>query len=392
MSEMPSYEGKPSPKTFRTKILAPIGLAVAGGLVFCLAAAPYSPARAQSCTSWQIPEDVGTTLYFWERVSATQVRRCLADGADLRALSQRGSNVLHFAARMGNAEAVKALIEAGSNVNAQNKNGVTPIHFAGLAATAEAVKVLIEAGSNVNAQNKNGVTPIHFAGLAATAEAVKVLISAGANVNAQGKRGVTPIHFAAKGGNTEAVKVLIAAGANVNATVGSVTPDPILGPREGDTPLHRAMRYSGTHAKRIPGEDLSATSDRISLEVTKVLLAAGANIDARDPRGMTPLIMVVRGRPETAKALIAAGARVDVQDNWGETALSRAAVAGKVELVSALLDAGADGCARTASGETMFDRMQLAQKRHEESKFESGPDLRGTDAWRRLRGAARRLC
>ena len=344
--------------TFRTKILAPIGLAVAGGLVFCLAAAPYSPAHAQSCTSWQIPEDPGATLYFWKRVSATQVRRCLADGADLRALSQRGSNVLHFAARMGN---------------------------------AEAAKVLIEAGSNVNAQNKRGVTPIHFAGLADNAEAVKVLIAAGANVNGQDKRGATPIHFAAEGGNVAAVKVLIAAGANVNVTL-----DPILAFKGGETPLHAAMMYSGTYENSIPGQELSAAlvrvyleRDRTSLEVTKVLLAAGANIDAQASNGMTPLIEAVhRDRTETAKTLIAAGARVDVQDNWGETALSRAAVAGEAEMVSALLDAGADGCARTAPGETMFDRMQLAQKRHEESKFESGPDLRGTDAWGRLRRAA----
>ena len=311
--------------TFRTKILAPIGLAVAGGLVFCLAAAPYSPAHAQSCTSWQIPEDPGTTLYFWKRVSATQVRRCLADGADLRALSQRGSNVLHFAAEGGDAEVAKVLIEAGSNVNAQNKRGVTPIHFAGLADNAEAVKVLIAAGANVN-----------------------------------------------------------------------VTLDPILAFKGGGTPLHAAMMYSGTYENSIPGQDLSAAlvrvyleRDRTSLEVTKVLLAAGANIDAQASNGMTPLIEAVRrDRTETAKTLIAAGARVDVQDNWGETALSRAAVAGEAEMVSALLDAGADGCARTAPGETMFDRMQLAQKRHEESKFESGPDLRGTDAWRRLRRAA----
>ena len=56
-------------------------------------------------------------------------------------------------------------------------------------------------------------------------------------------------------------------------------------------------------------EKVLEVRDRWALEIAQVLIAAGANIDARDPDGMTPLSAAVHyKRQETAKGLITAWA------------------------------------------------------------------------------------
>ena len=175
-------------------------------------------------------------------------------------------------------------------------------------------------------------------------KAVKVLIAAGALVNGQNRKGLTPLHYAATWARLEAVKVLIAARANVNAEAGSVRSDPVLGPRGGDTPLRNAMYQTLPLTLKMN----RSLRDKMAREIGKALIAAGAKLDARDKKGMTPLMHAVHfGRREAAKALIAAGARLDIQDVWGNTALSRAAAETENgEIVIALLDAGADACVR----------------------------------------------
>lgn len=51
------------------------------------------------------------------------------------------------------------------------------------------------------------------------AAVAQVLIERGADVHARSKSGFTPLVFAARGGDTETARVLLAAGANVNAGV-----------------------------------------------------------------------------------------------------------------------------------------------------------------------------
>ena len=66
---------------------------------------------------------------------------------------------LHWAAFKNEVEEVKRLIANGADVNAKAEDGITPLHCAAEENAAEVAKVLIEFGAAVNAKNNDGYTP-----------------------------------------------------------------------------------------------------------------------------------------------------------------------------------------------------------------------------------------
>lgn len=99
------------------------------------------------------------------------------------------------------------------------------------------------------------------------------------------------------------------------------------------------------------------------------LLAAGADLSARDAKGDTPLLAALartrrleREDPGLAKAvrvLLEAGADPDARDRRGRTALHVAARRGGPEMVAVLLDAGADVNAKDGRGRTPLAHARL---------------------------------
>jgi cytohesin len=88
-------------------------------------------------------------------------------------------------------------------------------------------------------------------------------------------------------------------------------------------------------------------------EVIRLLLAAGADPNAVDFEGATPLMYAAKvERPEVLRALLAAGADPDAQDAQGRTALMYAADHCQTESVRLLVQAGADVMLKDSNGYT----------------------------------------
>ena len=112
-----------------------------------------------------------------------------------------------------------------------------------------------------------------------------------------------------------------------------------------------------------PGAALFDAVERGEFSRVRELLAEEGNINAPDPRtpffdDQTVLIAAAsRGDAEMIKLLLANGAEVDARSASGWTALMRACNAGNYDCARLLLDAGADSTIRNAEGYTAYGRI-----------------------------------
>lgn len=84
-----------------------------------------------------------------------------------------------------------------------------------------------------------------------------------------------------------------------------------------------------------------------------MLLDKGANVNAREEEGETPLMYAaVEGHSNVVTLLLQRGAEINAVSQNNETALARAAFSGKIAAVTALLDGGASVDKTTSNGTT----------------------------------------
>ena len=92
---------------------------------------------------------------------------------------------------------------------------------------------------------------------------------------------------------------------------------------------------------------------RDALEATELFIGSGADVNAKDKNGWTPLYAVIRyDAAEAAKLLIDRGADIEATSSYGNTLLHLAAEANAVAAAELLIDRGADVNATNAKGDT----------------------------------------
>lgn len=114
-----------------------------------------------------------------------------------------------------------------------------------------------------------------------------------------------------------------------------------------------------TSATKTPEIDIHTAVVTDNQEAVKQHIAAGTNINEKDPfGGSSPLISAcVFGKPEVAKILIDAGADINFQNNDGSTALHTSAFFCHPDIVKMLLDKGADKTIKNKYGATPYDMV-----------------------------------
>eukprot|EP00884_Botryococcus_braunii_P011738 jgi/Botrbrau1/20565/Bobra.145_2s0112.1 len=147
-----------------------------------------------------------------------------------------GWTPLHSTVSAGHEAASLLLLEAGADANAANSSGYTPLHYAASKGRLPLLRLLLKAGADVNARDKNTAsTPLHRACSAGQAQAVRLLVEEGhAKVDALDKRRQTPLMVAVDCGQRAPALILVAAGANVEAE-----------DEMGETPLSAAAKHTG---------------------------------------------------------------------------------------------------------------------------------------------------
>ena len=86
---------------------------------------------------------------------------------------------LHEAAKKGNIDRVKRLIEEGANVDERDENNDTPLFIAVGQGHKEVAEILIFKGADVNAVDKRGRTPLDLANYSHHKDLAELLIKHG---------------------------------------------------------------------------------------------------------------------------------------------------------------------------------------------------------------------
>ena len=335
------------------------------------AAAVAEPVEVD-CADWD-------TAAFFEAAEASDVIRCLQEGADPNARGESGDSPLHRAALSGSPfETAVALLNAGADLNALDGLGGTPLQLAAAElGPPEMVTALLNAGADLNARNERGRTALHSAAWSGTAATVTALLNAGADLNVRDESGDTPLHSAAWLGGAEVVGTLLNAGADLNALggLGGTPLKQFMAAWRGTPETVTALLNAGAdpNARNERGETpLFEAADLGSLGTVTALLNAGADPNARSESGDTPLrhAAMRNGNAGVAMALLGAGADPNARTNNGNTPLHNAK---SIEAVTMLLEAGADPNARRESGWTPLHSASTAEV--VTALLEAGADL-----------------
>lgn len=265
------------------------------------------------------------------------------------AVGSNGETPLHRAALWGHSDIVQYLLAQGADVNARDSAGRIPLFEASTKAVAEMLVahgadplILRPDGGTVLLEAVSGGMPV---------ELVAHLLSLGCNPNARTKDGTEAICLAATFGHAALVDLLLSHGVNPDSRcclwgtplMGAIinghcdTVDVLLRheatlqDRDGDTPLHVAAAHN-------------------AVEMVRHLLARGAQVNAVNRKGQTPLHQLagqvnpvdLEKQREMVDLLLAKGADPSIADHEGRTPVHEAIEFGDQFLWSHLLNHGGE--------------------------------------------------
>ncbi|MGV3590645.1 MAG: ankyrin repeat domain-containing protein [Gammaproteobacteria bacterium] len=259
-----------------------------------------------------LPAHAGPLADAAQQGDLATVRQLLQEGADVNEPQIDGTTALHWAAQANDVAMTRVLLDASADANARNRVGAPPLLPAAINGNAELLTLLLDGGADPNESvSATGDTPLMLAARTGLTEAIEVLIAHGADVNASEMWGhTTPLMWAVAENHADAAQLLIQHGADIEARSVYVPPDTGRG-FEGGLPRERRPE-----------------------EVGPVVLASGE---------FTPLLLAARdGHLESTKVLVEAGADVDAIAADGKNALSLAIFNGSYALADYLVDAGSD--------------------------------------------------
>jgi ankyrin repeat protein len=235
---------------------------------------------------------------------------------------------------------VKVILKLGADINrTSGSESKAPLHAA---RSVELIEILLEHGASVDTDDGFGRSALQRLlnyGSASYHEMVKVLVKYKADVNKRDiYSGDTPILSAAYNGNCEAVQFLLDNGADLSVCNNAGENALILTVagwyNEEHTKIIQILLSAGLCVNSRKSGEVSAlmvAADRASihsdaLAYINLLVAAGADIDAKDISGKTALMRAASMSGPTVNFLIKAGANIDLQDATGKTAAMFAAV------------------------------------------------------------------
>ncbi len=281
------------------------------------------------------------------------------EGPEEPSTSPEKPSTIQEAAQAGDIASVSAFLKAGVPIDStEDYSGSTALHEAALYGQTEMVRFLLSKGANPQAKeisrfDTTGKTPLFSAAMHAHPEVVQILIDHGADARAKTSEDRTPLHYVA-GYNRNLVSIVM--GSTLSA-------DDEASQKKLEEQIEWLQSDQGI---------------RDASQVIQILLAHGAELNAKDDKGVTPLqIAAEHGEKDIARLLHSLGSEVSFLDvvrmgdkekvsqmldanpallqergEWGFTPLHVALHARNREMAVFLIEKGADVNAKAAGDAT----------------------------------------
>ena len=250
-----------------------------------------------------------------------------------------GSTPLMYAALYGDSDSVRLLLDRGADPNIRNHDGASALMWAVHDTTK--TRLLLERGAEVDVRSDDGRTPLIIAaGRHGSSAVVRLLLDHGAKPTAKAADGTTALQQAAQAGDDGVMRLLVDRGADtkdvgpfalISALVSGCTKCSdmlikssnkqnlsvalsFIGPF-GDAAAVKMLLDNGADPNGLGFEGATAFtraahSDFASGEVLQSLIARGANLNAKSPKGGTALDFAkLRGETPVTALLVKAGAQ-----------------------------------------------------------------------------------
>ena len=250
------------------------------------------------------------------------VEKLLGLGISIHAVDNQGASALLRACGCGHATLAGRLLELGADPEQKAPSGATPLSAAVTARRDAVVATLLARGMPVDQRLPAGGTALMIASALGFPEIVALLLKHGAQANAHDERGTHALHavaqFAFRSAETaraqRIIELLLQHGADVNATNAA-----------GQTPL---LLLLGARAE--PG---TSADQKHLLVLLRQLLAAGADVNLQDQRGVSALhACAMHGLLLPARVLLTARADTTRRDVLERSAREVAHLLGYIDV------------------------------------------------------------
>ena len=308
-------------------------------------------------------EDSGLHVAVRHEMAAT-VQLLLDCEADTNAVNKHQQTPLHIALYKEKAcpELCQMLLKHDAKINAEDGDGNQPLHLACKQGHTEIMNLILFHGADTNSVNKHGQTPLHTvtSRWKDCSEACAILMKHAAKIDVLDKDLNLPLHLACKRAHTMAVKLMVSNGADSNA-VNKERRTPLHTAANGEKECPRLCEILLNYDARINAEDeggnqpLHLACKLAYTEIVKTMVCHGADINAMNRIGQTPLHTAADGKnycPELHEILLKHdGERKTVEEN-GDQPLHVACKHVYTETVKLMVSCGSDTNAVNKHGQT----------------------------------------